>query len=149
MSQIATELGLSLPLNLQHAWVRALAQVGGAACDFNSLRGKTGRFDGSGLASSTGGGVFVNLGFAPWFGGQLVTLGGTFGGPFGTHTSLTFQGGGPPAPNWTGNIKVTNNTTSTSVILPKQDAFTWGNNLAPSNLVRSGFTDSFTIIPST
>jgi hypothetical protein len=149
MSQIATEIGASLPLSLSDARVVFLANKSALPVSFSNLLGKTGRFDGSALASSTGGGVFVSLGFAIWFGGELASFGGSFGGPGGTNTTLSFQGGGPAAPNWNGNIKVINNTTSTSVILSKENSFNWGNNLAPINLVRSGFTDSFTIIPST
>lgn len=148
VSQIATELGLSLPLSANHAWVLALAQVGGLPLSFNQLLGRTGRFDGSALASSSGSGVFINLGFAPWFGGQLASFGGSFGGPGGTSTLLSFQGGGAAVPNWTGNIKVKNNTTGVSVVLPKIDSIDWGNSLAPTNLVRNGSTDSFTILPS-
>lgn len=147
MSQIGTELGLSLPLSLQHAWVRALAQVGGAACDFNSLRGKTGRFDGS-LASfitGSGGSTRVNVSFssAPFFGGTLNLMQAN---PF-TFVVTLFTAG---APNWTGNIKVTNNSSGDSQVLAYAGGSppTWTVTDGSGNLVRNPATDSFTILPS-
>jgi hypothetical protein len=136
MSQIATELGLALPLSINHGWVLALAQKA-LPVSFSDLLGKTGRFDGS-LAAS--GSPIVGLTFpnSPFFGGQL---GGMTQDQFGNLT-LSFAS----APNWSLNIKVSNNTDSQSATLTKSDSVTWrGNN---GLLLRSGFTDSFTILPS-
>lgn len=143
MSQIATELGLSLPLSLQHSWVRALAQVGGAACDFNSLRGKTGRFGGT-LATTTASNFNkVNFSSAPFFGSTLNQL------QINNSTLEVFLSFGFSAPNWSGNIRVTNNTTGATVVLSQQDSQDWHANVGPANLIRTGATaDSFTLLPS-
>jgi hypothetical protein len=140
MSQIATELGLSLPLSLGHAWVLQLGGVGGLPLSFSSLLGKTGRFDGSLSCSSGGGGQTISFGSAPFFGGQLN--GATANGTSGT-TNLGFLS----APNWSGNIKLINNTTGISLVLGKSNSTTWTAGFV-SNLLRGGQTDSFTLIPS-
>lgn len=140
MSQIATELGLSLPLSLNHSWVLQLAQVGGLPLSFSQLLGKTGRFDGSLATSSGGGSNFVTIS-SPFFGGTIDNL--VTGAGF-NETQLNFS----VAPNWAGNILAKNNTTGASVVLPKINATTWQTTFV-ANLVRAGQTDSFTILPST
>jgi hypothetical protein len=50
------------------------------------------------------------------------------------------------APNWTGNIKAINNTTSASCVMPKTSSTTWGGTVG--NILRPGQTDSITILPS-
>lgn len=136
MSQIATELGLSLPLSLQHAWVRALAQVSGAACDFNSLRGKTGRFDGSlPCSGSTILSIVMN---APFFGGTIGSLSNN------TNTTALTLSINVTFPHWTGNVFVKNNSTGVSATL----SFNGTGWSGTGSLLRSGFTDNFTILPS-
>lgn len=142
MSQIATELGLSLPLSLGHAWVISLAGKSALPVSFSDLLGKTAQYSGSPAASGGGGGISVNLGGATWFGGQLNFLITTQGPPSGT--TLAFN----VAPNWSGNIKVTNNTTSVSLVIPKTNSSTWSSTSAPGNLLRAGFSDNITIVPS-
>ncbi|WP_124480209.1 hypothetical protein [Burkholderia stagnalis] len=141
MSQISNELGLSFPISISHSWVLKLAQIGSLPISFNQLLGKTGRFDGSPLCNSGGGGLTINLGAAPWFGGQLNFLTESFS-PAGT--TLAFNA----APNWNGNILVSNNTTSVSLVLGQLNGSTWTSGSAPSNLLRAGQSDSITILPS-
>jgi hypothetical protein len=142
MSQVATELGRSLPLSLQDAMVRALAQVSGAACDFNSLRGKTGRFDGSLFCASGGGGQSINFSGVPWFGGALLSAGQNITLP---QTGVSFS----VAPNWSGNILLRNNTTGASIVLPQSGGPTsWSANITVPLLFRAGQTDNFTVLPS-
>jgi hypothetical protein len=141
MSQIAAELGLSLPLNLQHVWVRALAQVGGAACDFNSLRGKTGRFDGAIASTFANPLISISFGGAPFFGGTLNGASQNISNGNLQITSLS-------APNWTGNVKLINNTTAVSAVLPFAGSGTWSLSGA-SSVLRAANTDGFTLLPST
>jgi len=141
MSQVATELGRSLPLSLQDTMVRALAQVSGAACDFNSLRGKTGRFDGSLFCASGGGGQSINFSGAPWFGGSLQGAAQTITTP---DTTVSFS----VAPNWSGKILLLNNTTGASALLAKISATQWDIATTVANLFRAGQTDNFTVLPS-
>lgn len=139
MSQIATELGLSLPLSLSHAWVEALANKTGLPVKFSDLLGKTGRFDGNITCS---GGTSPLLG-NPFFNStldQLSFLGGTVG--------LTYSG---IAPSYTGNIKLINNTNSVSAVLAFNGAigFTgWYNSSPPANIVNQNGTNNYTILPS-
>jgi hypothetical protein len=141
MSQIAAELGLSLPLSLQHGWVRALAQVTGPACDFNSLRGKTGTFNGA----VTGGLNFISFpGGSPWFGGALQEM-DAFGPSGGNYFALNFTSG----PNWSGNIRVTNQTTGVSVLFNNKVSSTqWQSSPFVSNFIRNS-NDVFLVQPST
>jgi hypothetical protein len=140
MSQIATELGRSLPLGLQDPMVRALAQVTGAACDFNSLRGKTGRIDQSQPCVNPIGTVQVTFPGAIWFGGgNSIALFNSRSGFQG----LVFDN----APNWSGNISARNNTTGAVCVLSKTDSTNWTGPLT-ANLLRLGQTDNFTILPS-
>lgn len=144
MSQIAAEIGASLPLSLLDPRVLGLAGKTGAPVSFSDLLGKTGRFDGNASTTSTFGLItlFSNV---PWMGGQLYSLNGIYGGPGGASTSLVFTG----APtSYLGNIQVINNTTGVSVVLPNVNSTTWGNSSAPpGNLQRNGITDNFTVIP--
>lgn len=144
LSQVATELNLPLAgLSLQHGWVRALAGVAGAACDFNSLRGQTGRFDGAATAFFNGSRQQINLG-VPFFGGVLADL---FSVNTGHGFSNTLERS--VGTRWDGqNVRVINNSTGASLV------FTWD----PANgvwsggtaqIVTAGATHSFTIVPST
>ncbi|CAE6712555.1 hypothetical protein R75461_01125 [Paraburkholderia nemoris] len=143
MSQIAAELGLSLPLSLQHSWVRALAQVGGAACDFNSLRGKTGTFNG-GCPSNVPASFITFPGNPPWFGGTLSEM-DAFAAGQGNQFQLNFAS----APNWSGNIRVTNQTTGISALFNvKASSTQWQATPFQANLIRSNVTDTFLIRPS-
>lgn len=143
MSQVAAELGLSLPLSLQHAWVRALAQVSGAACDFNSLRGKTGTYNGGGSSPPSGG--FATFPSPPWFGGNLSEM-DAFSPSGGNHFELNFSA----TPNWSGNIRVTNQTTGiTALFNNKVSSTQWQASPFQVNMIRANVTDTFLIQPST
>lgn len=143
MSQVANELNLSsTDINLNHAWVRALAQVASGAISMSNLQGKTGRFDGNVNVTAPGGFYIGSFSNAPFFGSTLLNMQGGYGA--GGSINLYFNS----APNWTGNIKVTNNTTGVSVILPYQFGSQWGYASAPpANFFRVA-NDNFTITPS-
>lgn len=144
MSQVATELGISLPLSLEDSRVLALAGKTGAPISFSDLLGKTGRFDGSVLCQGDSSpGYFINLASAPFFGGGLAELAVNEAGG-----GLTFLSIGGSA-TWTGNILVQNNTTGASVALPNAGGGDWQIAGITTNLMRPTFTDSFTILPST
>ncbi|WP_158683434.1 hypothetical protein [Burkholderia sp. BE12] len=143
MSQIASELTLSLPLHLEHPWVLALAGKSGAPVSFSNLLGQTGTATGNATATAGGGGIIAPFS-SPWFRGQISQLGATTGGLPGLTVSIAFSS----APNWSGNILLKNNTTGGSVVLPKVNSTSWQVNSNPGNILRAGFTDNFTITPS-
>lgn len=138
MSQIATELGLSLPLSINHAWVIALAGKSVLPVSFSDLLGKSGHFGGGLVGSGAGSVLAVSFSSAPFFGGVLASM-----TQQSNSLTLTFSS----APNWSGNINVTNTTISVSSVLTKQNSTTWiGNgNLLPTN----GVTNNITVYPST
>lgn len=140
MSQVANELGLSLPLNLLHPWVIALAGKSAAPVSFSNLLGKTGRYDGSNTVSS--GPVYSISLNNPFFGGTLNGLSQQGSGNLTLGFSL--------APNWNGSIKVINNSSGANAVLAKQNSTTWFLAGASGNILvsRAGNTDSFTILPS-
>jgi len=145
-SQVAIELGLSLPLSMSHAWVIALAGKSALPISFSDLLGKTGRYDGS-LATVDNGGIphtwQINFGGAPFFGGTLAQLVEVFN--VGYFANLFFS----VSPNWRGNILVKNNSTGASQVFTYANSGTqWQANPAPSNLLVVGNTDSFTLLPS-
>ncbi|WP_321951867.1 hypothetical protein [Paraburkholderia bannensis] len=144
MSQVAAELGLSLPLSLSHPWVLALVNKTGLPASFTDLLGRSGSFNGSLTGNAAGGSnVQISFGGAPMFGSTLnvCTL-----EPSITTTVLSFNS----VPQYTGNLKLTNNTTGVSLVLPHASGGVWQNSSsAPANLLRAGFTDSFTLVPST
>jgi hypothetical protein len=142
MSQVATELGLSLPLWLTHDWVIALAGKAIPPVSFSDLLGKTGRYDGNNTVGGVNpASIFLNNQF---FGGTLSGMSQST-----TNGSMTISFS--VAPNWAGNILAKNNTTGASAVLAKQNSTTWSVNGASGNILalREGFTDSFTIQPST
>lgn len=149
MSQIATELGLSLPLSINHPWVIALAGKSSLPVSFSDLLGKTGRFDGSRTPNFFGSPFNVwrlTLSAAPFFGGVMVNfeVPGTISGPtVGAQGTLSFSA----APGWSGNILLKNNTTLVNMVLAKSSSTAWIG-ATPANLIRSGQADSFTILPS-
>lgn len=143
MSQVASELGLAnAGINLNHVWVRALAQKASGAISLGDLHGKTGRFDGN-LAGIGGGGSpqIVNFsGGTKIFGMGLVSALVDSSGNFNLNT----DGAG----NWTGNLKFVNNTTGFSIVSSRFNVTNWTAAGASQSLIRTGFTDSFTILPS-
>jgi hypothetical protein len=146
MSQIATEIGLPLPLSFNHPWILQLAQVGSLPLALSQLLGKTGRFDGNLLGHTTGSPLFIEfLTFAgePFFGGTLSGVQAASGGT-GVVT-LTFS----VAPNWNGNIFIQNNTTVTAVVLGKISSTQWQAAGAGANFIRPAVTDNFTVLPTT
>lgn len=140
MSQVATELGLSLPLSMSNPWVIALAGKSALPVSFSNFLGKTGRYDGSNTVSS-GPAYSISLN-NPFFGGTLNSLSQQGAG----NLTLGFSS----SPNWSGNIKVTNNSSGANGVLSKQNSTTWFLAGANGNILstRSGNTDSFTILPS-
>ncbi|WP_157648387.1 hypothetical protein [Burkholderia ubonensis] len=142
MSQVATELGLAMPLSINHAWVIALAGKSGLPVSFSDLLGKTGRFDGNLTMTANISDTFTSDPSAPFFGGTFHGMDQANNG----NLAAFFSG----SPGWSGNISVKNNTTGASGILSKVDANTWQLLGANPNIVRNrgSQTDSFTILPS-
>ncbi|MGF6777826.1 hypothetical protein [Paraburkholderia sp. GAS334] len=148
MSQIAAELGLSLPLSLNHAWVEALANKSGLPVSFSDLLGKTGRFDGNISINVTGFGPFPSG--STLFGATLSQITGGYNGATLLTVEIDFNNGTWP-PNYTGNFKLTNNSTGASCVLSQLipgASNTWRNSSPPQNIIRKGQTDSYNIVPS-
>lgn len=146
MSQVAVELGLSLPLSVNHPWIVALAQKSGLPVSFSDLLGKTGRFDGNVAINATGFGPMS----APLFGATLVQLTGAFNGTILTQANINFATGTWP-PNYTGKLLLTNNTTGISCVCTQTipgGSPSWSNQSPPQNVIRANVTDNFTILPS-
>ncbi len=150
MQQIATELGLSLPLSLNHPWVIALAGKSALPVSFSDLLGKTAQFNGSVTFQMGSGGSFGYI-------SSITSLGAFFGGSGGVLNNMFDTSGNSAqlvfsvAPNWSGNIKVTNQTTGASAILTKQNATTWqttsaGTNTIPGNALPAGGTTTATML---
>ncbi|NUY33305.1 hypothetical protein F0160_22735 [Paraburkholderia sp. JPY303] len=137
MSQVASELGTTLPISLNHIWILALAQKSGLPVSMSDLLGKTGRFDGNVFVNASGIGSF---GSAPFFGAQLNRLTVSFS----TVDVSTITA----PPNFTGSIRIRNNTTGVSTILTNLGSGVWENASSPANLVRANQTDNFTLTPA-
>lgn len=138
MAQVNTELGRASTANdsLNDSWVRALAQVASGAISMNSLHGKTGRFDGTIALNSSGSSPSLSI---PFF-DQTLTL------MVGGSSSVGLFSNGASA-YFTGNVRLTNNSTGASAVLLRGGAG-YSSSSIPSNLCRPGLTDNFTIIPS-
>lgn len=148
MNQVAAELGISQTgLTLNHSWVRALAGQNSGPVSMGNLQGQSGRYDGNPGAISSGG----------------LTVGVTFSAPFirGTISGITQGRTGPTQPdfltltfsanpNWSGNVRITNNTTGATAVLSYAGGNSWSLQNADSNIVenRQGQNDNFTILPS-
>jgi hypothetical protein len=143
MSQIATEVGLSLPVSINHPRLLALANKSGFPISFTDFLGKTGRFDGS-LPTQVAGGLFVSFSNAPFLGGQLQLA------QYVVSTGETeiFFNSLPPV--WRGNILLRNNTTGVQSVLTFNASAPgfWQNLSSPANLMRNGATDNYTVLPS-
>lgn len=144
MSQIATELGLGLPLALTHPWVLNLARKGAAPVSFSDLLGRTGRFDGTVTtgAISHARSIDWTNGSTPFFDSTLAEV------AWNSPTTVTLFTWTTPT-FWTGNILFKNNTTGVSAVLTPT-AGSWNNSACDANnLIRNGASDNFTITPST
>ncbi|MBU9261965.1 hypothetical protein KTD13_16540 [Burkholderia multivorans] len=145
MSQIASDLGLSLPLSLGHGWVIALAGKSSLPVSFSDLLGKTGRWDGTATANQLPAGPSIQSINSPFFGGTLVSA-----------TFVSFQSANKyeisfsAAPNWSGNIRIVNNTDGTSAVLSKTNSTTWDSaGGLTNNVIIPNVAKSYTILPST
>lgn len=139
MSQIANELGLSLPMSINHPWALSLIGKSGFPISLSDFFGRTARFDGS--IAATGSSPYGTITFS--------------GSPFFNTTleyALTASNSGNiifnSAPSWQGNLRLRNNTTGVSAVFaPLGGSFPnqWGLNSPPANLIRGGFTDNFSL----
>jgi len=150
MSQIAAELGKSLPLSILDPWVVALAGKSAAPVSFSDLLGKTGSFNGnvnflmgSGVNFGT---VTSTSALGSFFGGGISSLDNMGDATFKS-VRLSFSS----APNWSGKISVTNQNNGASSVLTKQNATTWSTttgtaNTIPGSTLPAGGTTSSTIL---
>lgn len=148
-SQVATELGLSLPLSMNNAKVLALAGKSALPLSFSDLLGKSGSVSGNFLCSQVGSPYFyyyIDFANSPFFGG---TLGQMQSVSNGTGVVSLYPNS---TTNW-GNIgesvTVKNNTTGVSVTLNAgQSPPRWWFSTTPSNFLRLGQTDNFSVYPT-
>lgn len=140
MSQVATELGLPLPLSMNHAWILALADKTALPLSLSDLLGKSGRVDGAFNVNSNGsGGPETPFTF---FGGQIWQI-GNFGDFFVNVNN------GISLPSYLGPIQVINHTTGVTTRATWSGFDNWINTSPPANCVALGQANNVTIIPST
>lgn len=142
MQQVANELRISQTgISLNHSWVRTLAGKLSGGISLNDLHGQTGSFNGA--KASSGNQVPLNV---PFFGSTLLdmeTL--TDGG--GNPTNLTLNWSGLQG-RWTGNVRVTNQSTGVSVVMGPNGTTGWISGYV-ANLIRVGASgDVFLIQPA-
>jgi hypothetical protein len=144
MSQVNAELARAsnASTNLNETIVRKLAGKPSGAISMNDLHGKNGlRFDGNltVLPNAT------NDPATAWYGGIFGGL-QQLSGAQNFLLIVVFDA----APNWSGNITVTNNTTGASAVCTKTSSTTWALSNANPNIVvnRGGNTDNFSVVPS-
>ena len=136
MSQIATELGLSLPLSISDPWVLALAGKSALPVSFSDLLGQTARPNFNATPSSDG--TFMQFS-APFFRGVANQF------SMAVNVLLPVALGFSTAPNWSGKIIIRNNSTGNAITLTKHDAVTWTGN---GDIMRGGVNDNWTLSPS-
>lgn len=136
MSQIATELGKSLPLSILDPWVIALAGKSAAPVSFSNLLGKTGSFSGNVTFTMGSGTHFGQVGssspqpITQFFGGSIFSV-DNGGDVSGSAVYIRFDGG-QAAPNWANKIALTNNVNGKTAVCTKSDNFTWFTTSAPA-----------------
>lgn len=152
MSQIATELGLSLPLSINNAWVLLLSGKGALPVSFSDLLGKSGRFDGaSNIQEADSFDYFAPLPNVQFFGSALTSIDESSANGLSVFT----QRGSLAAHN-PSKILVKDNTTGQSAVLSQVPgtgtltvALQW--NVKPGSIGifgNAGQSHSFTILPS-
>lgn len=150
MQQVAAELGLSLPLSINHPWVIALAGKAALPVSFSNLLGQTGSFNGS---------VTFRMGSGVAFGNvtSITSVGSLFGAPISYLDNMGDTSGASARinfsspPNWSGKIVLTNQSAGATAVLTKQDSLTWftGSGAAgtfPGGLLGAGGTTSATML---
>jgi hypothetical protein len=151
MSQVATELGRSLPLSMNDPMVLALASKPNLPASFSDLLGQSGHVNANGTVQQFGTFDYrVNFTGTPFFspiGGYISTL----------QESTTSQNlavfSTDLHPSWTGKILVTNTSLGRSLKLSFVGNGQWG---GPSGggaggigiFANAGATYNFTIYPS-
>jgi hypothetical protein len=140
MSQVATELGISLPLSIEDSRVLALAGVTAPPVSFSNLLGKAASFTGNVSITQVQEFLIAGNPNAPFFSGTLDEIGMT------TNSGDQIRVASSPVSFWTGSITLTNNTTGASMTLPYLGSGIWGaTDTTGGQLVRVNHTDSFTV----
>ncbi|MGN6084922.1 hypothetical protein [Trinickia sp.] len=152
MSQVATELGLSLPLSLNHPWVIALGGVGPTLpLGFSDLLGQSGHVNANGTVQQISNVDYrVNLTGTPFFsrfGGYISTLEET------TFSTNLLVSNTDLHPTYTGKIKIINTTLGDSLVLSYIGSGQWGGATGGGAggigiFGHAGATYNFTIYPS-
>lgn len=152
MSQIATELGLSLPLSINHPWVLLLAGKTALPVSFSEFLGKSGHYTGSSQIQQAGTfEYFVTFTGAAFFNSSIIEISET---PAGGITVFTSQGS--HAVQNPLKILVKDNTTGQSAILTQVPStgngligLQWQLNPGSVGIFGNvGQTHNFTILPS-
>ena len=138
MSQIASELGLSLPLSTSHSWVQQLA--GGPPVSFSNLLGQSGKFTGTYTPGGNASTSFINPS-APFFRGTILSLSQQL--IAGPAYNITLSSGA----NWNGNIKVTG-LNGNVVTLINQGGGTWSLSGTSTQIMAVSQPTTFTFQPA-
>lgn len=143
MSQIAAELGISLPLSLDDSRVLMLAGKTAPPISFSDLLGKAASFTGNVAITQIQQFVFAGNPNAPFYGGTIGLIKLT------TNSGNAIDVVASPDSLWTSSIVLANNTTGVSMTLPylgNSGGSTWGaTDTTGGQLIRNGHTDNFTI----
>jgi hypothetical protein len=151
MSQIATELGLSLPLSINHPWVLALAAKPTLPVSFSDLLGQSGHVNANGTVQQQSAFVFyVDFTGTPFFsvsGGYIWRLEEANSAANLSVFSTDLH------PTYTGNVIATNTTLGRSLVLSYVGNGQWGGSAGGGAggigiFSNAGATYNFTIYPS-
>lgn len=152
MSQIATELGLSLPLSINHPWVIALGGVGPTLpLSFSDLLGRSGHVNTNGTIHERSSlDYYVPLTGTPFFDALGYYVSNLEEVGVGAYLTVSINN---PGSLYTGKIKVTNVSLGYSLVLSYVGNGNWGGNTGGGAggiglSGRAGNTYNFTIYPS-
>ena len=150
LSQVATELNLSMPLSMSHPWVRAICGSINLPASLSGARGKSARYSGNQTFTMGSGTHFGQVGMNPPY---FVLFGGYNGyinssNILGESARLAFD---TVMPTYQGNFKFTNVSAGVSGIFTYQSpgnwtGFSWPSNCMPGTTLVSGQRTTVSII---
>lgn len=151
-SQVATELGLSLPLAMNHAWILLLSGKYSLPISFSDLLGKSGNCGGSAQIQQSGNfDFFASFSNIPFFNCSIIEIEESTSGGLVVYSAQGSYAAQNPA-----KILVKDNTTGQSAVVPQLSGT--GNGLIglqwqlkPGGIGifgAAGQTHNFTIYPS-
>jgi len=152
MSQVATELGTTLPLSVSNPWILLLSGKYALPISFSDLLGKSGRYDGSAQINQSGQfDCFVSLPNVPFFNCSIIEIEESTANGLVVYCAQGSHSVQNPL-----KILVKDNTTGQSVVLAQVSGtgngligLQWQANPGAIGMLNDiGQTHSFTILPS-